>query len=247
MKALIARRPSPATLISCLALFVALGGVSYGFATGSIDSREIKDNTVRTQDIRRETIESDDIDQGAVQTNDLRDNSIRTEDLRNNEVRGRDIRNSTIRGIEIALNSIEGADIAEDTLGPVPTAETLDGIDSTGFARADPFGPAGIALGPTWFAPFGVPGPRFDVDGQGYVHLSGVAVKGGGSGPVLALLPQEARPGAVTRFAVVNDPAVGENEIVPLAVEANGEIRPTPVAETGDSFSLDGVVFRAGG
>lgn len=136
MKRLIARRPTPATVIAFVALFVALGGVSYGFATGSIDSREIKNETVMTQDIRR----------GAVRTADIRNDSIRTEDLRNNEVRGLDIRNSTIRGIEIAVNSITGEDIAESSLGTVPGADTLDGLDSSAFARAGDLGRFSVKL-----------------------------------------------------------------------------------------------------
>ena len=39
-------RPTPALAIACIALFVAMGGVSYGVATGSIDSREIKNGSI---------------------------------------------------------------------------------------------------------------------------------------------------------------------------------------------------------
>ncbi len=46
------RRPSPAMVVACVALFVALGGVSYGVATGYIDSREIKNNTIRGKDVK---------------------------------------------------------------------------------------------------------------------------------------------------------------------------------------------------
>lgn len=236
MKRLIARRPTPATAIACLALFVALGGVSYGFSTGSIDSREIRDNTIQSKDVRRATVNS----------SDLRDNSIRTDDLRNNEVRGRDIRNSTIRGIEVALNSLTGADVAEETFALVPNADTLDGVDSTGFLRSDPTGAAGIALGATWVGAAGATAPHFNVDAEGYVHLSGEVAKGAGAGPVLGVLPPEARPGAVRRFTVVNVSVSGA-EVAPIAVEPDGEIRPTPDAEPGDRFSLDEVVFRAGG
>ena len=38
MKRIAELRPTPATAIACLALFVSLGGVSYGVAAGSIDS-----------------------------------------------------------------------------------------------------------------------------------------------------------------------------------------------------------------
>jgi hypothetical protein len=95
MKRLV-RLPSPAMLVALTALFVSLGGVSYGLATGSIDSREIKNNTIRTQDIR------------------------------NNEVRGRDIRNSTIRSEDIAANQVKGADVLESSLGQVPKAKVAD-------------------------------------------------------------------------------------------------------------------------
>ena len=88
MKSFLSRRPSPALVISMIALFVSLSGVSYGVATGFIDSRELKNNQVRSVD--------------------LRNNDIRTRDLRNNEVRGLDIRNSTVQGADVALNSAHG-------------------------------------------------------------------------------------------------------------------------------------------
>ena len=56
-----ARRPSPALVISLVALFVSLGGVSYGVATGFIDSREIKNNTVRSKDVRNNNLTGKDI------------------------------------------------------------------------------------------------------------------------------------------------------------------------------------------
>ena len=106
MKSLLRRRPSPAMVVALIALFVSLSGVSYGVATGFIDSREIKNNEVRSLDIRN--------------------NEIRTRDLRNNEVRGIDIRNSTIQGRDIALNTVTGEDVKEDTLQKVPSALLAD-------------------------------------------------------------------------------------------------------------------------
>ena len=55
------RRPSPAMAVATLALFVSLGGVSYGVATGSIDSREIKDNDIRGKDVRNGTLSAFDL------------------------------------------------------------------------------------------------------------------------------------------------------------------------------------------
>jgi hypothetical protein len=39
-------------VVAMTALFLSLGGVSYGLATGAIDGREIKNNTIRTADVR---------------------------------------------------------------------------------------------------------------------------------------------------------------------------------------------------
>jgi len=47
--------------VATLALFIALGGVSYGVATGSIDTREIRDNTVRGKDVRNGTLSAFDL------------------------------------------------------------------------------------------------------------------------------------------------------------------------------------------
>lgn len=69
-------RPSPAMVVALIALFVSLGGVSYGLAKGSIDSRELKNNNVRSVD------------------------------LRNNDARGRDIRNGTITGADVQESSL---------------------------------------------------------------------------------------------------------------------------------------------
>jgi hypothetical protein len=106
------RRPSPAMIVALIALFASLGGVSYGFATGTIDSREIKNNTVRSTD--------------------LRNNEIRTRDLRNNEVRGIDIRNSTVQGRDIALNTVTGTDVNESTLQQVPSAAQAGSATTAG-------------------------------------------------------------------------------------------------------------------
>jgi hypothetical protein len=58
--------------IALLALFVALGGSSYAAATGSIDSREIKNNTVRSKDIRNNEVRSRDVRNGSLLSGDFK-------------------------------------------------------------------------------------------------------------------------------------------------------------------------------
>ena len=131
MKSSLSRLPSPALVIACVALFVSLGGVSYGLATGSIDSREIKNNTIRSKDVRN--------------------NTLRTFDIRNNEVRGFDVRNSTIQGRDVAFNTLTGSDISESSLGKVPSATTADTAGSAttagSVATLRTVAPTGLAEG----------------------------------------------------------------------------------------------------
>ena len=96
MSRILNRRPSPAMVVALIALFVAMGGVSYGVATGSIDGREIKNSTIKTGD------------------------------LRNNDIRGTDIRRGTITGSDVGSNALSGADISESSLGKVASASRAD-------------------------------------------------------------------------------------------------------------------------
>jgi len=60
------RRPSPALIIACCALFVALGGTSYALTAGSIGSREIRDGSVRSIDVLDGTLRGSDLRRDAV-------------------------------------------------------------------------------------------------------------------------------------------------------------------------------------
>ena len=74
MRRLLDHRPSPALVISCIALFVALGGSSA--AAIVITSKNIKNGTIRNRDIHRRTISHT--------------------RLRKNTLTGREIRESTL-------------------------------------------------------------------------------------------------------------------------------------------------------
>jgi hypothetical protein len=71
-------RPSPALVIACIALLLALGGVSYGLATGAIDSREIKNNTIRSRDVRIGALRGRDIRRGTIAGREVRESRLGT-------------------------------------------------------------------------------------------------------------------------------------------------------------------------
>jgi hypothetical protein len=91
-------------VVALIALFVAMGGASY--AVTSIDSRDIKNNSVRSPDIKNE--------------------SLRSNDIRNNSLRSEDIRRSTIQASDIGSDALGGASIRETSLGKVPSASDAD-------------------------------------------------------------------------------------------------------------------------
>ncbi len=220
MKRLLHRRPSPALVIACIALFVSLGGVSYGVATGVIDSRALRNNTIRTQD------------------------------LRNNDVRAIDIRNSTIRSRDVALNTLTGSDIAEAKLNQVPSAATADnasalgGVGAGGFVRANNSAFTPLALAAGWEAIQGSATPGFYRDGLGFVHLHG-ALRLAGGDAVALVLPASARPASVKRFPAYSQNNASQPVLAGVAVEPDGEVRPVGAA-IDTLVSLEGITFRAG-
>lgn len=224
MKRVLALRPSPATIIACMALFISLGGVSYGVATGYIDSREIRNETIRTQD------------------------------LRNNDIRALDIRNSTIRSRDVALNTLTGSDIAESKLGQVPSAAkagdatTLAGVGASGYLRR------GIAvvftdlpLSADWEAIPGETSPRYHLDPFGFVHLRGALRRASGSSEVALVLPAAARPANTMRIPVYAEGAGGV-ATAGIRVDSTGDLLVQTTSEAaGNLVSLDGVTYKADG
>lgn len=48
--------PSPAMVVACVALFVAMGGSAYALGTGVIDGREIKNYSLTGKDVKKDGI-----------------------------------------------------------------------------------------------------------------------------------------------------------------------------------------------
>jgi len=75
-------RLSYANVMATIAVFIALGGTSYAVATGSIGSREIKNNSVRSKDLRNNTIRGKDIRTGTIRSSDVGNGSLLAEDFK---------------------------------------------------------------------------------------------------------------------------------------------------------------------
>jgi hypothetical protein len=77
------RRPSPTTVIACLALFFAVAGGSAIALKGK--------NTVDSGDIKKGQVKTSDIANNAVTTKKIKGNAVRTSDIQNGQVRPGDL------------------------------------------------------------------------------------------------------------------------------------------------------------
>ena len=175
MKRVLARRPSPALVIACIALFVSLGGVSYGVATGFIDSREILDGrsaprTSATTRPRRRTCATT---RSAASTS------------------------ATARSAAATwrFNTLTGADINESRLAQVPDAAALGGVRRRGLRARGHHGLRACSARPRGWNLAERPRPRYDVDPLGYVHLRGAVERDSGPNSPLADAPRRGTPG----------------------------------------------------
>lgn len=99
-----AKRPSHATVVAYLALFVAIGGTAAALPG---------QNTVNSGDVKNETLKSQDLKDGAaVQGSDVIDDSLTTIDLANDSVFNGEIGNNAVGTSEIADLSVATADLA---------------------------------------------------------------------------------------------------------------------------------------
>lgn len=114
----IRRHLSYGNIVATLALFLALGGVSYAAATlpkNSVSSKSIKKNAVTNAKIK------------------------------NNAVTGAKVKNSSLTGSDVKNNSISGAALNPATLGTVPSAASAARVDTVvaGTKKASPSPGAG--------------------------------------------------------------------------------------------------------
>jgi hypothetical protein len=129
------RRPSHATVVAYLALFVALGGTG-AYAANTVFSTDIVDGEVKNQDLANNSVGQAKISGGGVGSTDLADNSVTsakvTNDTASNGGLGAvDLRPSSVGASEVEDNSLTGSDLQEFTLSKVPDADQLDGLDSS--------------------------------------------------------------------------------------------------------------------
>jgi hypothetical protein len=175
-----------ANVISCLALFVALGGlaVAAGLPKNSVGTKQLKKNAVTTTKIK----------DGSVSAAKIQDGAVGAMEIQNGAIGAAKIQDHGITGAQIADGSLTGAQVNASTLGPVPSAERASRADSlpppeswhmVGAAGEPPF-----QSGWENFEPASPLEPvAFFKDHEGIVHLKGRAIGGTISSRMFALPP----------------------------------------------------------
>ena len=90
MRTLIAHRPSPAMVVACIALLVALGGTSVAAVTAlapnSVGTAQLRSNAVTAAKIRNNNVTGADIAPNAVTSADVRNGSLSRDDFASNSI-----------------------------------------------------------------------------------------------------------------------------------------------------------------
>lgn|SRR4051794_7856743 len=145
------KRPSHSTVVSYLALFVALGGTS-AYAANTIGSDDVIDESLLSQDLKNGEVKNADIGadamtssklaNGSVQNSDLGPDAVTTSKIKAGNVGTTDLGAGAVTSAKVQDDSLTGADIAEPSLGEVSqavnaeNADNLDGFDAGAFLGA---------------------------------------------------------------------------------------------------------------
>lgn len=96
-------RPSPALLISCVALFLALTGsaLAVGIAKNSVRSAQIVDGTVRTVDLRDNAVDSMKIAPDAVGNEEIAENAVTSSEVADQSLAAADLGPDSVSASEL--------------------------------------------------------------------------------------------------------------------------------------------------
>lgn len=222
-------RPSPALVISLIALFVSLGGA--GYAAVSVTGKDVKDGSLTGKDVKNSSLSGSDVKDG--------------------RLTGKDIKNGSIAGADLGADSLTGNQILEAQLGKVQTAskadnaDNLDGKDSAEFASSnvEPYHEVGATGEPAFQGAWVNENPSNETTAAFYrdpfevVRLKGIVATGTGN---IFVLPEGYRPTKSNCIATNRNSAAAY-----ICVDAaSGQVFQGGGSATG-GLLLDGITFRA--
>ncbi len=116
-------RPSPAIVISCLALCLALVGTAVAAPKFLVRSAQIVDSTIRTVDLRDNAVSSPKIADATVTADDLATDSVGSDEIAKDAVKSDEIAENAVASSEVAPDSLTAGDLAANSVGSSEVAD----------------------------------------------------------------------------------------------------------------------------
>lgn len=111
-------RPSPALVISCIALFLALTGsaLAVGLAKNSVRSAQIVDGSVRTLDLRDNSVNALKIAPDAVGSEEIAENAVASPEVAPDSLTNQDLGDASVASPEVVDQSLSANDLGPDSV-----------------------------------------------------------------------------------------------------------------------------------
>jgi len=138
-------RPSPAMIVACVALLLALTGsaIAAGVAKNSVRSAQIVDATVRTVDLRDGAVSSAKVADDSLAATDLAPDSVTTSEIADNAVSSPEVAPDSLAAGDLGANSVASSEVADQSLtandlGPESVGANEVATDAVGSIEISP-------------------------------------------------------------------------------------------------------------
>jgi len=130
-------RPSPALVISCLALFLALTGSAFavGIAKNSVRSAQIVDGTVRTVDLRENAVNAQKIAPDSVGSEEIAENAVGSPEVAPDSLTNQDLGDASVTSSEVADQSLTANDLGPNSVASSELAGVTVRTNTTNVAK----------------------------------------------------------------------------------------------------------------
>src|SRR3954447_3391253 len=129
------KRPNHSTVVSYLALFVALGGTT-AYAANTIGSNDVIDGSLRSRDIKNGNVKKADIGRNQVTTVKIKPGNVRNDDLADGAVNSAKVSDESLTSADLASHAVTSAEVTNNTL----TTADIAGADVNGGGISVPAG-----------------------------------------------------------------------------------------------------------
>jgi hypothetical protein len=109
-------RPSPALVIGCMALFLAMTGSALAVGKNSIRSAQIVDASVRTVDLRDNAVRSVKVADASLTADDLGTDSVNSDEIAENAVASPEVAPDSLTTGDLGAASVASSEVADQSL-----------------------------------------------------------------------------------------------------------------------------------